>query len=125
MCGEIITCRLDHGIIIAFLCATKTLQQWPDPPFPALVMQYIQCWGRSGLVHETKQFHGYKSNILHYRTVTFKLVAPCGDSCSCAIANEHNIHVTSLSLAIKSIKRAVSSVLDYILARVLLILDSS
>ncbi len=26
-------------------CATETVQQWPDPPFPALVMQYIQSWG--------------------------------------------------------------------------------
>ena len=34
-------------------CATETVQQWPDPPFPALVMQYIQSWGGSGLVHET------------------------------------------------------------------------
>ncbi len=35
----------------AFLCFTETVQQWPDPPFPALVMQYIQSWGGSGLVH--------------------------------------------------------------------------
>ena len=35
-------------------CATETVQQWPDPPFPALVMQYIQSWEGSGLVHETK-----------------------------------------------------------------------
>ena len=37
----------------AFHCVTETVQQWPDPPFPALVMQYIQSWGGSGLVHET------------------------------------------------------------------------
>jgi hypothetical protein len=29
----------------AFLYATETVQQWADPPFPALVMQYIQSWG--------------------------------------------------------------------------------
>jgi hypothetical protein len=45
----------------AFLCATETVQQWPDPPFPALVMQYIQSWGGSGLVHEISQCHGWRS----------------------------------------------------------------
>ena len=34
-------------------CATETVQQWPDPSFPTLVTQYIQSWGRNGLVHET------------------------------------------------------------------------
>ena len=37
-------------------CVTETVQQWPDPPFPAMVMQYIQSWGGSGLVYETS--HG-------------------------------------------------------------------
>ena len=31
---------------MTFPCAMKTVRESPDPPFPVLVMQYIQRWGR-------------------------------------------------------------------------------
>ena len=35
-------------------CATETVPQWPDPPFPALVISITSSAGNgSGLVHET------------------------------------------------------------------------
>ena len=30
-------------LIIAFHCAKQTVQEWPDPPFPALVIQCGSC----------------------------------------------------------------------------------
>jgi hypothetical protein len=34
--------------------ALDVLHHQRKPPFPVLVMQYIQSWGGSGLVHETR-----------------------------------------------------------------------
>ena len=36
---------------------TKTVQEFPDPSFRVLVMQYIQCCGRGGSGFEAKVKH--------------------------------------------------------------------
>jgi hypothetical protein len=53
----------------AFLCATETVQQWPDPPSlqgPGTGDAYIQSWGGSGLVHETIYHQSGNFHVIKY-----------------------------------------------------------
>ena len=60
-------------LIIAFHGAKQTVQEWPDPPFPVLVMQYIQRWGK-GVVWFTRLVcaaaRGYGSFFANIREAT-------------------------------------------------------
>jgi hypothetical protein len=71
--------------------AMDTVQLWSDPPFPALMMQYIQSWGGSGLVHKTSLRPARALIHCYLAPMNYLKVAICTDNTvilSCDIESE-------------------------------------